>query len=179
MELTRRDAMVALAALGGASGVAAVAWQSGDPSDGGDEGSRPGDERVRETLVAVAEVVYPDELSGVETFVSEFAGSRLAEEPHATGIREAVATLEARAEEWYEGRVAALSPDTRDRLLRETGADTADSVSDGSDAERIRYYVINELLLALYSSPAGGELVGLENPPGHPGGIDSYTRGPQ
>jgi len=57
--------------------------------------------------------------------------------------------------------------------------DTADPVPDGDDVERVRYYVVNELLFALYSSPTGGELVGLENPRGNPGGLASYQRGPQ
>jgi hypothetical protein len=42
----------------------------------------------------------------------------------------------------------------------------------------VRYYVVNELLLALYASPTGGELVGIENPQGHPGGTASYQQGP-
>jgi hypothetical protein len=58
------------------------------------------------------------------------------------------------------------------------GVRTAEPDPDGTDVERVRYYVVNELLFALYSSPTGGELVGLENPQGHPGGIDSYRRGP-
>jgi hypothetical protein len=179
MELTRRDAMAALAALGGAGGVAvAASRQLGDSSDGGSDEPLPGDERVRETLVAVAEVVYPDELSGVETFVGSFLGSRLGTEPHATGLREAVATLDERGESWHGGRVAELSPEVREQLLRETGADTAEEDPDGTDAERVRYYIVNELLLALYTSPTGGELVGIENPQGHPGGTGSYQQGP-
>jgi hypothetical protein len=60
------------------------------------------------------------------------------------------------------------------------GADTADPDPDpdGTDAGRVRYYVVNELLYALYASPTGGELVGIENPRGYPGGTASYRRGP-
>jgi hypothetical protein len=58
------------------------------------------------------------------------------------------------------------------------GADTVDPDPDGGDVARVRYYVVNELLFALYASPTGAELLGLENPQGHPGGLASYQRGP-
>ena len=179
MELTRRDAVAALAAIAGGGGAAvAVSERVGENGDPG-EPELPDDERVQETLVAVAEVVYPGELSGVETFVTAFVGSRLSTEPHASGLRAAVATLDDLAERWHGDRVAELPPETRERLLGEVGADTAESDPDGTDAERVRYYVVNELLLALYTSPTGGELVGIENPQGHPGGVESYQRGPR
>jgi len=73
--------------------------------------------------------------------------------------------------------VGDLSVADRDSLLREVGADTAPPDPDGTNAERVRFYVVNELLYALYTSPTGGELVGIENPQGHPGGTDTYQRG--
>jgi len=180
MELTRRDAVAALAAIGGAGGVGwAVSRERGGGPDGSPQSGLPDDEHVRETLAAVAAVVYPGELSGVEGFVGTFVDSRLAEEPQATGIREAVATLDDRGERWHGGRVTGLPAGTREQLLREIGADTAEEDPQGTDAERVRYYVVNELLLALYASPTGGELVGIENPQGHPGGTASYQQGPQ
>jgi hypothetical protein len=178
MELTRRDAVAALAAVGGAGGVAWAVSRDGEDPGPADAEPLPGDEHVRETLVAVAAVVYPGEVSGVEAFVEAFVGSRLAEEPHASGLREAVATLDELGESWHGGPVRELSPETREQLLREVGADTAGEDPDGTDAERVRYYVVNELLLALYASPTGGELVGIENPQGHPGGTASYQQGP-
>ena len=92
--------------------------------------------------------------------------------------REAVGIVEDRAQRWYGSEFDALDPDRRDQLLREMGVDTADEAPDGTDAERVRYYLVNDLLLALYASPTGGGLVGIENPQGHPGGTDSYQRGP-
>ncbi|MEA5408870.1 hypothetical protein VB773_15715 [Haloarculaceae archaeon H-GB2-1] len=56
---------------------------------------------------------------------------------------------------------------------------TAEPNPDGTTAERVRYYLVNEPLYALYASPTGGTLVGIENPQGHPGGTESYQRGPQ
>ncbi|AWB26481.1 gluconate 2-dehydrogenase subunit 3 family protein [Halococcoides cellulosivorans] len=170
MQLTRRDAVAALAAIGAAGGVGAgvARWQSGE---------RGVD--IRETMVAVAEVVYPTEVSGIEAFVSGYLEGRLDDSDRAEELRETVATLDERARSWYDAPVPELEPGDRDELLRGVGADTADSDPQGTTAERVRYYVVNELLLALYASPTGGELVGIENPPGHPGGITSYARGSQ
>ncbi|PSP80832.1 hypothetical protein BRC81_01740 [Halobacteriales archaeon QS_1_68_20] len=180
MELTRRDAAAALAALGagGAVGYAAHEWGSGgdDSPDAPDDGLAT-DEEVRDALVAVAEVVYPSAVSGIAAFVESFLAGRLEREDHGRGVRETVGELDELASEWYDGPVAELDPEDRDRLLREVGADVADENPEGTTAERVRYYVVNELLLALYASPRGGELVGIENPQGHPGGTDTYQRG--
>jgi hypothetical protein len=35
------------------------------------------------------------------------------------------------------------------------------------------------MLYALFTSPTGSELVGIENPTGHPGGYESLTRLPE
>ena len=179
MELTRRDAAAALVALG-AGGAVAFGTDRGRP-DGPDRdpGPEPPGDRIRATFVAAAEVVYPGDVSGTEGFVEGFLAGRLDDSEHAAGIRDAVEELDDRAGSWYGGRFASLSAAERDRLLREVGADTAEEVPDGTTAERIRYYVVNELLLALYASPTGGELVGIENPQGHPGGTESYQRGPR
>ena len=170
MELSRRDAIAALGVVGAGAGAAAYAVDTG-----GDAATAP-----VETLVAVAEVVYPSELSGVEPFVETFAERRAAgDDDHARGVRAAVETTDDRAEAWYDAAFADLATEDRDSLLREMGVDTAAEAPDGSTAERVRYYVVNDLLMALYASPTGGELVVLENPQGHPGGTDSYRRGPR
>lgn len=181
MELTRRDAVAALAAVGGAGvvGVGLRRRSDDEPTDDESEADLPDDDHVRETMVAVAEVVYPSELSGIDDFVAEFIGPRLEADAHARGIREAVATLDDRGESWHDGPVTDLSLETRDTLLQEVGSDAAEEDPAGTTAQQVRYYVVNELLLALYASPTGGELVGIENPQGHPGGTESYQRGPQ
>ena len=179
MELTRRDAAAALAAIGATGGVAAIGMSRSRRDR--ERGPRPiedaSDDRVRATLTAVAEVVYPSEVSGIEEFVGGFLEGRLSEGAHANGVRDTVAELDEHARSWYDRRVTELSVEARDRLLREVGADTAEEDPDGTTAERVRYYVVNELLLALYSSPKGVKLVGIENPQGYPGGTESYTRG--
>ncbi|TQQ81239.1 gluconate 2-dehydrogenase subunit 3 family protein [Halonotius terrestris] len=182
MELTRRDAVSALTALGasvavaGCSDAAPTAQQPDRDADV--DADVDADTELRETMVAAAEVVYPDEVTGIDTFVNTFLDSRLAGDRHAASVADAVAAVNDRAKSWYDDRFAALDADTRDSVLREMGADTAEPHRDGSTAEEVRYYVVNELLLALYSSPTGGELVGIENPQGHAGGTDSYQRGP-
>ncbi len=174
MELTRRDALAALAALGVGGGTLSgcAAPRSDTPPTDVD-----GD-RIRAVLTAAAEVVYPSEVSGIDEFVTTLLEARLEDSTHATGLDETVAELDDHASAWYEDRFAALSVADRDRVLEEVGAAAADEDPDGTTAERVRYYVINELLLALYASPAGGELVGIENPQGHAGGLASYQRGP-
>lgn len=174
MELTRRDASAALAALG-VSGVA-VGSSVLDQETSPDDGATP--EQIQETMVAIAHVVYPSTVSGTEGFVQAFVSGRLERAEHATGLSETVAKLNELAVEWHGNRVPALEKSVRDELLREVGADVADEVPDGTTAERVRYYLVNDLLLALYSSPAGGKLVGIENPQGHPGGTATYQQGP-
>ncbi len=191
MELTRRDATAALAALGATGGIAYGArhFASDDEADADDNTdaetnasddtqSSGDDDHLRSTLVAVAGVLYPTEVEGIDGFVNTFLDGRLDDSPHAEGLRSAIQTLDEHAESWYNAQVVDMEPETVDQLLREMGADTAGEDPNGTPAERIRYYVVNELLLALFTSPTGGELVGIENPIGHAGGLGSYTQGP-
>jgi hypothetical protein len=177
MELSRRDAVAALAGLGVAGagvGAATLALDGGDGYSGAS-----GDETLDvATLVAAAETVYPGAVTGVEEFVRTFVAGRIRDPAHREGLVAAVGQVDDAARDWYDAPYAELEADTRDAVLRELGADTAEPDPEGSLAERVRYYVVNDLLYALYSSPTGGELVGIENPIGHPGGTTSYQRGP-
>lgn len=183
MRLTRRDAVAALAAAGVAvGGGGAVLLSSDDAREGADGGDsdRPIADDELATLVAVAEVLYPSAIENAEEFVTRYIRGRASDRPeHARGIAETIAYLDAYAEAWYDERFAALDPPAREEALRGMNADTAEPVPEGSDAERVRYYVVNELLFALYTTPTGSELIGLENPRGHPGGLASYQRGPR
>lgn len=173
MELTRRDALAALAGAGIVGGGAAAALARDR------DGSDTADESVLEVLVASAVVLYPSDLDGVEGFVRTYSVGRMeAREAYRTGVAEAVATLDEHARAWTDTPYRDLDPSGRDELLRSMGVDQADPDPAGTAAERVRFYVVNELLYALYTSPTGGELVGIENPPGHPGGTESYRRGP-
>jgi hypothetical protein len=167
MELTRRDAMAALAAAG------AVAV-GGRPAPKGD-GVSPDADAVA-TLAAVAEVVYPGAATGVERFVETYVAGRFDDSDHRDGVLDATAALDATARDWFGAPVTDLDAATRDRLLRDLGVDVADPDPDGTLSTRVRFYVVNELLYAFYASPTGGRLVGVENPIGHPGGTESYRR---
>ncbi|MFB6218504.1 MAG: gluconate 2-dehydrogenase subunit 3 family protein [Halobacteriaceae archaeon] len=172
MELTRRDALAALAAAGVAGGAAVL---SGDRGESG-----PVTDRELATLVAAGETLYPSAVEGVEAFVTRYVRGRARDRPdHAAGMGDAAAYLDEYADAWYETGFAALDPPTRGEALRRMNADTADPDPGGSDVERVRYYVVNELLFALYATPTGGRLVGIENPQGYPGGLGSYRRGPR
>lgn len=132
-----------------------------------------------ETLIAAAEILYPSEVEAIGPFVERYVGTVATERPeHARGIADTVAYLEEFTAEWYDTGFADLEPPTRDEVLRRMNLDSAEPDPAGSDVDRVRYYLVNELLFALYSSPTGGELVGLENPQGFPGGLQSYQRGP-
>lgn len=172
MELSRRDVLAALSA----AGVGAAAGCSGLPS----RDSRPVGEHEVETLVAVAEVVYPSAVENVAGFVRDYSAERVREdEAYAKGVADAVAALDDYATDWYDGKFATLSRTQRADLLDIMGVDTADPDPDGLALERVRYYLVNELLYAFYTTPTGAGLAGLENPPGYPGGTQSYQRGPQ
>ncbi|WP_135302849.1 gluconate 2-dehydrogenase subunit 3 family protein [Haloarcula amylovorans] len=177
-ELTRRDALKALGAAGVtvAGGAAALSW----PDDG--ETKRDGQtlgDHERETLHAVARVVYPSEVNGVEEFVDSYVSGRVGSDPdRAAGIADAIEALDAYAREWEDGEFVALDSTLRTETLSAMGIRQADPDPNGDPRQRVRYYLVNELLFALYSSPTGGRLVGIENPQGHPGGTESYRRPP-
>lgn len=172
MELTRRDVLAALAASGAAAG-ASVSLSS-DPRDG-----PLGDHEV-DTLVTVARVVYPSEVSSVESFVRQYSVERVRNRPeYAAGVADAVAVLDDYSQTWEDADFTALGAERADDTLSGFDVDTADPDPEGSDRERVRYYLVNELLYALFTTPTGGDLAGIENPQGHPGGATSYQRGPE
>jgi hypothetical protein len=164
VRLTRRDALAALSAVA-AGGAGCL-----------DSGSALGDHE-RATLVAVAEVIYPSEVDGVASFVRDYAVGRAEDDPdHREGVEEAVTALDRQAEAFHDAPFSeAADPDG---VLRGMGVDGADPDPDGERRERVRYYLVNDLLYALYASPTGGELAGIENPQGHPGGVASYRHLP-
>lgn len=186
MELTRRDALAALAASGVTVGAGAVGWEvvgtdrpdtAEEPATGDDGRSVAFTDREARTLATLARTLYPSAVTGVPEFVETYVVGRVRDRPaYAEEIRAALAALEEYAIEWFDGAYTELSPANRETLLRQMGLHVADPNPDGTDPERIRYYLVNELLYALYSSPTGGSLVGIENPTGHPGGLASYRR---
>jgi hypothetical protein len=186
VELTRRDALAALSAAGATIGGGMVAARF-DPPRADDAGSQPnegdGDASVSlstsllDLLDALAAVVYPDGVDGRRAFVETYVLGRVADRSdYRAGLREAAAQLDAVARDWHGAPYADLDADTRDRLLRDLGVETADPDPTGPVTDRIRFYLVNDLLFAFYSSPTGGRLVGIENPIGYPGGTGSYRQ---
>lgn len=182
-ELTRRDALAALAAAGAAGGVGVLARDALDDADeaevGGDETEPALAESDRETLVAVAETIYPSEVTGIPAFVERYVVGRVGDRPgYAAGVHDAVAILDEYAETWAGRPFREATVDRRDELLRRMGVNVSEPDPDGVERQRVRYYLVNDLQFALYASPTGGRLVGIENPQGHPGGTRSYRRPP-
>ncbi|WP_318569690.1 gluconate 2-dehydrogenase subunit 3 family protein [Salinigranum marinum] len=192
MRLSRRDALAALAgigAVGGGAGIVELAAR-GPPVAGDDAGTVDAtpdgpasaglDEDARAVLVATAEVLYPSAVTGHEAFVDTYVNGRVRGDPdHRAGLLSAVAELDAIARDWHSDAYPELARETRDRLLRDLGVDVADPNPEGPISSRLRWYVVNDLLYAFYTSPTGGRLVGTENPTGYPGGTESYQRGPE
>ncbi|WP_144900968.1 gluconate 2-dehydrogenase subunit 3 family protein [Halobellus captivus] len=188
MELTRRDALAALAAAGATVGGGALAGRFDPPrADAGGSGAAGSPSTATPTLStdlldlldALAEVLYPSDVDGRRGFVEEYVLGRTEGRPeYRAGVREAAAQLDAVARDWEGNAYADLAAEDRDRTLRRLGVETADPDPEGPITDRIRFYLVEDLLFAFYASPAGGRLVGIENPIGHPGGIESYQRGP-
>ncbi len=189
MELTRRDALAALSAAGATVGGGVVAARFDPPraddvaGAGSEDADGDGDAEVSlstallDLLEAVADVVYPDGVDNRRAFVDSYVVGRVADRPaYREGLREAAAQLDAVARDWHDAPYADLDAEVRDRILRDLGVETADPDPEGPISDRIRFYLVNDLLFAFYSSPTGGRLVGIENPIGHPGGIESYRR---
>ncbi|MEZ3114867.1 gluconate 2-dehydrogenase subunit 3 family protein [Halobaculum sp. MBLA0147] len=183
MRLTRRDAAAAVAAAGAVvGGGLAVDAADGDPvesvlsaldgDDGGTGDETTGlDEEAVATLVAVGEVVYPSRAENVAEFVRTYTEGRLLADPERRErVATAVAELDEVARDWEDAPLVDLAPEVRDELLRELAVDTTEPDPEGTLPERVRYYVVNDLLYAFYASPTGGELVGTPNPIGYPGG---------
>lgn len=178
MDLSRRDAIAALAATGAVLGGSAALASDDDDTDPTED--VPDDVIGEDTvavLAAVASVVYPEDATGIEPFVETYVSGRLSDDPgHREGVVDAAAELDATARDWFDAPMTGLDRSTGNRLLRELGVDAADPDPEGNLSDRVRFFLVNELLYAFYASPTGGRLVGIENPVGYPGGTESYRR---
>lgn len=176
MELSRRDALVAVAASGvGVGGAGAIADRLSQNSDQIDDV----DGELIDQLQAVAAVIYPSEVTPTEEFIRTYLLGRLAtRDEHVDEISTALSALNKRSRRLFGSHLTELSAARAEHLLRTIGVDTVTPDPAGTVLERIRYYVVDELLYALYSTPVGGRLFGHETPLGYPGGLDAYQRGP-
>lgn len=191
MQLSRRDALAALSAagVGSLAGCGAPIASGGSDGDGAAETADSTEDSDRSddavgshelaTMVAVASAVYPSSVDGVDEFVRTYVGGRSdGDGTDAGGVAEAVTTLDEYTEGLYDAQYVDLSAEDRAEALSVMSVDDVDPDPHGTDPQRVRHYLVNELLFALYASPTGASLAGLENPPGHPGGVQSYREGP-
>ncbi|ELZ91275.1 hypothetical protein C440_13214 [Haloferax mucosum ATCC BAA-1512] len=178
MRLTRRDALAVLAGLGITGGALGLSTLDPTAADGdGSSGDRdPAETDLLATMTAAAEVVYPSQVTGVGEFVETYVTGRSRDASRQAAMETVVSELDEIARDWHGAPFADLAADDRDDLLRELGVADSEPVPEGNVSERVRFYVVNELLYAFYASPTGGRLVGIENPIGHAGGTDSYQR---
>ncbi|KPN31596.1 hypothetical protein SY89_02344 [Halolamina pelagica] len=179
MRLTRRDALAALSAVG-AAGVAGCSAPDTEGSDDPTTSERDAPELAdddRETLVALADVLYPSEVENVAEFVDAYVRPRVSGRPaHGRGLLDAIETLNEYAQTLEGERYAALDAAEREELLTYMAVDTADPDPHGDDDERVRYYLVNDLLFGLYASPTGASLAGLENPRATPAALRATNR---
>ena len=175
MKLTRRD--VFLATAGATAASVAGLWVAERDERAAREGRDTfGDDDV-ETLRAIADVVYPSEVETTQDVVEAYV-----EEMHADrrrGMTRAIDDLNHEVQRVHGRRFEAFDPGPGDSILRGVGVLRARPLASGTVPERIRFYLVNGLLYALYTDPAGTGLLGIENPLGYPGGYESALRGTQ
>lgn len=178
--VSRRRTLVGLAGVL----AAAAAYGYGRPDDSGQvvanaDGARPVTAGHLAATTAVAEAVYPPGVDVDRAFVERELLGRVEPVPgHFDGFAAAVEAVDARARARHAAPVAALPvPDRRD-VLRSMGVTAVHPDPDGPTAARVRHYLVNDLLYALFTSPLSTPLTGIRNPPGHPGGRDAYRRRP-
>lgn len=139
MKLTRRDAVIALSTLG----LTSAAWLADHPREGAVSSAEA------DALVALGETLYPASVEPSRSFVETYvAGQREIDPDHAANVAAAVNTVRQECRLVTGVDLPALSRERRGDVLRSTGADRAEPDPDGTDAERIRYYVVNNLLYA-------------------------------
>lgn len=175
MTLTRRQALLAI--TGAVAAVATTEHVRSRSAGGGGEDPATA-ERV-DAATAVAEVVYPSGADVGESFVERRVFGRAEPaEGHFENVAAAIDDVESFARSRYGAPLSSLRPSDRRRVLDEMGVYAVHADPDGTTAERVRYYLVNDLLYVLFTHPKGGELLGIPNPPGHFGGREIYQRGP-
>lgn len=164
---TRRKWLAAVA-VGAGAGIALDAAPV-DRGDVFDSSQGRLNETEVETLVGVAEVVYPSAVTATPEFVSGYAKGL--DDSRSAQLAATLQELNDYARSTYRADFAAVSPEERDVLLREIGVDAAYPAPEGTFPARVRYHVVNGLLYALFTVPEGSRLVGIDNPAGFPGGF--------
>ncbi|AUV81429.1 hypothetical protein C2R22_06980 [Salinigranum rubrum] len=179
---TRRQFLTAL----GGIGIAVASAGDGGQSTAGPvvaERSRwteaPSSQYHVRVATAVADAVYPPSISVDESFVERRVFGRVEPTPgHFDELLDTIEVVDRYARTRFGSRVPALSPAARRQALQSMGVTAVHPTADGTTAERVRYYLVNDLLFALFTSPKSSERTGVDNPPGYPGGREAYQRPP-
>ena len=173
IKLTKRDALAALAGLGMAIGL--VQHRTHVHSLEEDI-----DQEDIQNLLAVCDVIFPRQVETTPEFVKTFVIGRIKFRPnYQKNLRASVSRINQVSNQKYGKDFYSLLFKTREKIFREMALDQVSPDPDGPMPNKVRYYVINELLFALYTSPIGGQLLGNENPIGYAGGLDAYQQAPR
>lgn len=180
--LTRRELFTALGGTGLAATVYGYGVDSGGSLTGATESrsdTHPGSEYHIDVMTALAEAIYPPTVSVERSFVESRVLGRVEPKPdHFENLLTTVEAVDNHAKARFGGGITDIPAGRRRKVLQSIGVTTVHPAADGTTAEQIRFYLLNDLLYALFTSPAGGELMGIDNPPGYPGGREAYRRGP-
>ena len=174
MKLTRRDALKALAVGGGAAG-GSLAVSEILVSETAQRNNPSVSSQDVETLQAVADVVYPSEVTVTPEFIETYT-NRL-DDDRVSSLTTTISQLDRITTTTYGDRFSELPSRTRrEQALRSLGVHRVPSRADGTLPERVRYHLVNSLLYALFTTPKGSMLAGIENPRGHGGGFAPYRK---
>ena len=172
MQLTRRDAIAAVAAGGFGAMIVGRSGSIEDSPEAASSGDVTLSDDEIETLMAATEFIYPSEVEATTSFVKAYTNTM--GEERTRGMRDALDLVESAAQRTFGTEFRSLPVEKREALFRRLNVGRAGSKMHGGDAERIRYYVVNGPLYALFTTPKGSQLFGIENPIGYPGGHESY-----
>ncbi|MDS0261269.1 gluconate 2-dehydrogenase subunit 3 family protein [Haloarcula sp. S1CR25-12] len=154
MQLSQPDAVSAL----GAAGIDPATEASWDGAESREDPS------TTRTLLALAEVLYPSVVEVTLEFVETYLVGRSSDHQRfRTELERGAETLDDWARDAFGDAFARLDVEQRDSLLRHMGVRLVDAVPDGTELERLHYHVVEELLVAFYTSPTGAELAGAKS----------------
>lgn len=169
MRLTRRRALLGLVGATSAAGLGAY-----DLTAAADAGERTATRRDVEGLLTVADAVYPADPEEFEPLVKGYVG-RL-DEDRTRSLLGTLSELDTLSYDQLGTPFRSLSAGEAERLLTALGVFRVHSRPDGTLAERVRFHLVNSVLYAILTNPAGTKPFGIENPVGYPGGFGSHTR---
>lgn len=167
MRQSRRSVLASLG-LGALGGTGLLAVRRSDTT--ADSNERPveiSDDAVT-TMVALSEVIYPSSVTVSAGFVRGYVG--LLGRWHQNRIQDAVEDLDIVSRSTTGRQFSELTVDRREAVLRTLGVGSVTPDPTGTASARVRYYLCNGLLLALFTAPDGTRLFGIDNPLGYPGG---------